>query len=190
MEDDDMNYLIDGLVDRGGVETDRRAKKYSAENKVSYRDALSAVMREQRNYAPESVKPIDGLWPDPTTAIIPEGLATAYTSLANVAANSAVPSGHDAKEAARQINAIFDRNTIALAAQFVIERRMAHFVGNMSPGRTSANLQAAYRKVATELPNTWSLYSNGGFMTADACREMFSIKFFAKSGNDVRKFAK
>jgi len=176
------NYSINGMIDPHGVETDRRAKTYAQDHGLSYADAVSHVVREQgqRRYA------TDAMWPEASEMNVPPGIVEAYRSLANVAADA----GHDANEAARRINAIFDRNTIARAAQFAIERRKSQIFSNMSPGATTVNLQAAYRQVQGTLPATWRIYEGGGSnsMTPEACREMFMIKY-SSSRTEVRRYS-
>ena len=41
-----MEYFIDGKLDRGGIETDRRAKAYAADHRVNYAEALRTIIKE------------------------------------------------------------------------------------------------------------------------------------------------
>jgi hypothetical protein len=140
---------------------------------VSYEAALNLVMAEQREYAADNYG-----WPMPNDMNAPAGIVDAYSSLARTAADV----GHDSAEIARRINAVYDRNMINLAAQFVVLRRAHQLGANLSPGLTEQNLGIAYQRVAADMPATWSIYSGGGDMTADAAREMFFAKFEDKSG--------
>ena len=56
-----MNYYVNGALDKGGVETDKRAKEYSRQHNCDYTTALRAVVRNQQSiskrYAQEGPEP-------------------------------------------------------------------------------------------------------------------------------------
>lgn len=150
-----------------------------AKHHVTYSHALKTILQqEQRNYE------ADVLSLGPNEVVLPVGVSQAFNVVSNVAATA----GQNAAEAARQINALCDRKTIALAAQFVIERSAARIIDNMSTGRTTANLQSAYRQVQTEFPASWSIYVGGASMSESAVREMFTSRFLVRD-TEVRKYS-
>ena len=163
-----MEYTYDGRPDIGGQKTHDRATEYAAATGVTYEVALNLVMAEQREYSAENFG-----WPMPNDMNAPHAMVDAWNSVSRTAADA----GNSAVEVARRINAIYDLNTISLAAQFAIERRANQLGANLSPGTNDRNLSVAYGRVAADMPATWAIYSFGGEMTPDAAREMFFAKF-------------
>jgi hypothetical protein len=162
-----MDYTFNGMPDPMGIRTDQAAKLYAKERGVTYSNALKIVMqREQRQYEADVVSG------ESNQPILPPGISQAFTVISNVAASQ------DAAEAARKIKSLFDRNTIALAAQYVIEKAAARIIDNLSGGRITANLQSAYRQVQSELPATWSIYACGASMSEAAVQEMSHEQIF------------
>jgi hypothetical protein len=182
-------YFYDGEVDESGARTDAQAKRYVRERGVGYREAVRLVMREQSQT--KRYSGANGPWAMPDDVNPPSGIAAAYNSVSNVA----VTAGHDAAEAAQRINMSFSREVIVGAASFVIERRKSQILANASPGSTDANVRAAYARVQRELPATWAAYQSGR-MSADACREMFMVKYagqlaarkYDQNGNEYRVY--
>ena len=51
-----MSYYLDGKLDIGGIETDRRAKKYQADNPgTNYQNAVAAVIKESNRALQQNI---------------------------------------------------------------------------------------------------------------------------------------
>ena len=50
-----MDYMLDGKLDRNGIETDKRARAYSEQHGVSYGQALRTIIKESNQTTKQKI---------------------------------------------------------------------------------------------------------------------------------------